>query len=234
MRLAAGMVAGMVLAASSASIFAVPPGGVDAATSAEVNFAFERPGVPVPQFVLRVHEDGSGSYQAEEMEGPGDGGLVHYAASKHIDRTMNLTPSMAAKIFAMARGLDRFKMDCESKKKNIAKTGKKTLSYAGSDGSGSCVYNFSDSKEVMALNDMFLAIANTMDEGRRLEFLHRYDRLGLDAEMSSLQEQAKTGRALELGTIAPVLTSIARDTALMERVRMSAAKLLEQSTVDKI
>jgi hypothetical protein len=234
MRFCAGVAAGVVLAASSAVLFAGQASGADAGKSAEVSFQFERQGVPIPQFVLRVHEDGSGSYQAEEMEGPGDGGLVHYAAGKHIDRTMKLTPSMVAKIFGMARGLDRFKMDCESKKKNIAKTGKKTLSYVGSDGSGSCVFNYSDSKEVMALNDMFLAIANTMDEGRRLEFLHRYDRLGLDAEMEALQQQVKDGHALELGTIAAVLTSISQDMAVMERVRVRASKLLAQSTVDKI
>ena len=40
---------------------------------------------------------------------------------------------------------------------------------------------------------MFLAIAFTMDEGRKLEFLHRYDRLGLDAEMNSLAARRRRG-----------------------------------------
>ncbi len=67
-----------------------------------------------------------------------------------------------------------------------------------------------------------------MDEGRRLEFLHRYDRLGLDAEMISLAEQVESGRALELGTISPTLASIADDTAVIQRVRLKAQKMLEQ------
>ncbi len=230
MRFAAGVVAGVVLAVSSALAFAAQSDAANtAAKPAEVSFQLERPGLPVPRFTLRVREDGTGSYQAEETDGPADNGAAHYASAKHIDRAMSLTPATVAMIFKTARGLDRFKADCGSKKKNIANTGKKTLRYAGEDGAGSCVYNYSDSKEVAILTDTFLAIANTMDEGRRLEFLHRYDRLGLDAETISLQDQVKDGRALELGTIAPVLTSIAGDMAVMERVRLRAAKLLKQA-----
>lgn len=228
MSLAIRLVAGVILAVSSAGIFAAQSVRRDTATKpAEISFQFERPGLPVPRFTLRIGEDGTGTYEAEEMEGVADRGTVHYASGKHIERTINLTPETVATIFRTARSLDRFTIDCGSKRKNIADTGKKILSYTGEDGAGSCVYNYSDNKKVTTLTDTFLAIANTMDEGRKLEYLHRYDRLGLDAEMSSLQEQVEAGRALELGTIAPVLTSIAQDMAVMERVRSRAARLLE-------
>jgi enoyl-CoA hydratase/carnithine racemase len=79
------------------------------------------------------------------------------------------------------------------------------------------------------VSDTFLGIAYTMDEGRRLEFLHRYDRLGLDAEMILLAQEVDAGRALELGTIAPTLAAIADDEAVIQRVRTRAAKMLEQT-----
>jgi hypothetical protein len=211
------------------STFLPAQSSAPAAARAEVSFQVERPGMPVPRFTLRVEEDGTGGYQAEEVEGLVDNGAAQYASAKHIDQTISLSPETVTKIFRTARELDRFKMECDSKKKNIANTGEKTLSYTGPDGAGSCVYNYSDNKDVMMLTNTFLAIAFTMDEGRKLEFLHRYDRLGLDAEMTALQEAAKSGQALELGTIAPVLTSIAGDMAVMERVRLRASKLLEQA-----
>ena len=152
---------------------------------------------------------------------------------KHIDRPITLSPATVTKIFKLARSLDRFDIACDSKAKNIANTGKKTLTYAGPDGRGSCVYNYSENKSVSALTDMFFAIAFTLDEGRRMEFLHRYDRLGLDAEISSLAQEEKEGRALELGTIAPTLSAIENDTALIQRVRLQAARLLEQSKDEK-
>ena len=235
MRLAARVAVAAMLVGSVPAVFAQPAAVADAAaTQAEVSFHIERPGLPVPKFTLHVREDGSGSYQAEEVEGPSDRGTVRYAAAKHIDRTLNLTPAMVTKIFKAARELKHFDMDCASKAKNIASTGDKTLSYTGANGKGSCAYNYSENKQVRMLTDDFLSIAQTLDEGRRLAYLHRYDRLGLDAETIALEQAAAAGRATEFGTIAPVLSSIARDPAVMERVRLRVAKLLERPAGNKI
>jgi hypothetical protein len=92
-----------------------------------------------------------------------------------------------------------------------------------------CVYNYSENKIVQSLTDIFLGIASTLDEGRKLEFLHRYDRLGLDAEINSFADEVKEGRAIELGTISPTLAAIADDTAVIQRVRLRAAKMLEST-----
>lgn len=237
MRFAARAIIGVVLAISSGLALAAQSPGTEVAASAkpaEVSFQFERAGLQVPRFTLRVNEDGTGSYQADETESPADKGAVQYASPKHIDSTLKLTEPTVEKIFKAARELGRFDMTCETKSKNIANTGKKTLSYTGADGAGSCTYNYSDNKQVAMLTDTFLFIAFTLDEGRRLEFLHRYDRLGLDEEMNELVQAVKAGHALELGTIAPVLTSIAGDGAVMQRVRSQATKLLEQAGSNKI
>jgi hypothetical protein len=202
------------------------------ATKPEVSFQFERKGVQVPHYVIVLREDGSGRYEADEAQvAPSmqSSSAMQYVGGKHIDRSITLSPATTEKIFKTARAVNFFNIECASKAKNIANTGDKTLTYTGSDGKGSCGYNYSENKNVSMLTDMFLAIAFTMDEGRRLEFLHRYDRLGLDAEMNSLETEAQAGRALELGTIAPTLDSIAGDPALMQRVRLRAEKLLEQS-----
>ena len=199
----------------------------------QVDFQFERVGLPVPRYTIEVREDGTGRYQADEASTAPSGSSAAVQYGKHIDRPITLSPATVTKIFKLARSLDRFDIACDSKAKNIANTGKKTLTYAGPDGRGSCVYNYSENKSVSALTDMFFAIAFTLDEGRRMEFLHRYDRLGLDAEISSLAQEEKEGRALELGTIAPTLSAIENDTALIQRVRLQAARLLEQSKDEK-
>lgn len=208
------------------------PAATAGSTQPEVSFQFDRKGVPVPHYVIVLREDGSGRYQADEAQmAPSmqSSSAMQYVGGKHIDRSITLSPATTEKIFKAARAVNFFNIECASKAKNIANTGDKTLSYSGSDGKGSCGYNYSENKNVSMLTDMFLAISFTMDEGRRLEFLHRYDRLGLDAEMNSLASEAQAGRALELGTIAPTLDAIAGDTALMQRVRLRAEKLLEQS-----
>jgi hypothetical protein len=221
-----------MLAVCSAFAFAgqtiAPAAESSAKKPAEVSFQFDRTGLPVPRFTLQVREDGSGRYQADQAETPATATSTRGQAAQHIDRPINLTRGTVAKIFKAARAANHFNIDCASKAKNIADTGKKTLSYTGADGSGSCTYNYSENKIVDTLTNIFLGIAFTLDEGRRLEFLHRYDRLGLDAEMISLTQEAEAGRALELGTIAPALAAIADDTAVIQRVRLRAQKMLEQ------
>lgn len=198
-------------------------------TQPVISFQFERAGLPVPKFTIKVQENGSGSYQADVVPGVGsyEGASMPAEATQHVSREIVLSPATTAMLFKTARALNHFNIDCDSQAKNIANTGAKTLSYSGADGKGSCTYNYSENKDVTALTNTLLGIAYTLDEGRRLAFLHRFDRLGLDAEMNTLRDEAKDGRALEIETIAPVLTSIMNDEQVMQRVRQTAAKLLE-------
>ena len=198
-----------------------------------VTYQFDRTGMSVPRFTLVVHEDGSGTYHAEEVERRSADSVVQQVSLKEIDRSLTVSAETAAKVFATARALDHFNVFCGTKAKNIADTGKKTLTYAGPDGTGSCQYNYSDDKSVTALTEIFYAIAYTMDVGRRLDFERRFDRLGLDAELLSLEKSVTDKNAMELGTIAPTLQKIAGDNEVMQRVRVRATKLLEQSSGTK-
>lgn len=198
------------------------------ASQPEVSFQFDRPGLPVPKFTLTVREDGTGTYKGETASISG-GTMRSASPGQPIDRPIHLTAATTETIFKTARSLSFFNIECASKAKNIADTGKKTLTYTGSDGHGSCLYNYSENKGIAQLTDMFQAIAFTMDEGRKLDFMHRFDRLGLYSEMDTLNHEVQEKRALELGNIRQSLTSIANDEALMERVREKAVKLLNQT-----
>lgn len=199
--------------------------GAPARPVATVSFAFERPGLTVPKFTLRVAEDGRGSYQGEEAPPPSRYPGVS-SKPDPIDRSFTLSAATTHKIFGLARDAHSFNIQCDSKAKNLANTGKKTLSYKGADGEGSCTYNYSDNKSVTQLTEIVEDLAGTMDQGRQLDHLHRYDRLGLDAAINSLAEQVSGGHAPELGVIQPTLQSIATDTNLIQRVRTRANALL--------
>lgn len=211
----------------------VPPSGGqanpagDTATSSEVSFQFERPGLPVPKYSIVAHEDGTGTYQAQIAPVSGGGSAMGVsAAAQPVSQPLRISSLTTQTIFKTARSLDRFNIPCESKAKNIADTGKKTLSYKGPDGQGSCLYNYSENRAITQLTDTFQAIAQTMDEGRKLQFLHRFDRLGLYSEMDVLSHEVEAKRVQELGNIAPALRSIVSDEAVMQKVRERAAHLL--------
>jgi hypothetical protein len=181
--------------------------------------------MPVPKFMLEVDQSGRGRYSGEEAT-PVVRGVATEPATQAFERSFAIAGGSAEKIFRLARQAQRFNVECESKAKNIADTGSKTLRYAGADGAGSCTFNYTENKAVGEITDLLLGMAETMDAGRELDRLHRYDRLGLDDAMTTLNEEVSEGHALELETIAATLRSLAGDAEVMQRVRARAAALL--------
>ncbi len=210
--------------------------------AAEVTFGLVRAGIPVPKYLFTVHEDGTGTYAGEELpltaiqtisaESASQSAHAARQGSEAFSQPITLSPATVHRIFALAHALKEFNTTCASKAKNVADTGTKTLSYRDRSTTGSCTYNFSENKNVIQLTDLFYGMAETMDEGRRLEHLHRFDRLGLDAAMAFLAQEVTEGRALELGSIAGTLRSLAGDTDLMQRVRVRASQLLSLLPAD--
>ena len=197
---------------------------------AQVTFQFERSGLEVPKFMLTVNEDGSGRYEADQVYANASTSDAKPGSdTQHIDRRIIVSAATTKRIFAAARALNRFNDTCASKARNIADTGTKTLHYSGDGGEGSCVYNYSQDKQVVMLTETFQAMAATLDIGRKLDFDHRFDRLGLDAVTVQLAQEVDAGRAIEVGIIAPTLQSLIEDSEVMERVRSRAAKLLQQA-----
>jgi hypothetical protein len=191
-----------------------------------VMFSFERSGLPVPKYSLALWEFGEGHYGGEEVP-PGARSFDPPPAVQPFNITIfYIAPATAAKVFALAHELKRFNFQCDSKAKNVADTGKKTLTYNGLDATTSCTYNYTENKDVETLTGIFQGIAETLDEGRKLDYLHRYDRLGLDAELESFSREVAEGHAIELQAIAPTLRSLAGDPGVMQRVRTRASALL--------
>jgi hypothetical protein len=194
-----------------------------------VSFHFERPGAPLPSFTLTVQPDGNAVYRVSYP--PEVPKYSPYAetlrAQPNTEVTMNvaLATATAQALFDRVRSTNGFARGCASRAKNIASTGNKTIAYAGA----TCTYDYADDKTIVALTRTFEGIAFTLDEGRKLELKHRYDRLALDPETQYLIEAVQRGDAVELALIAPTLRSLADDPQVLERVRTRAANLLAQT-----
>jgi hypothetical protein len=193
---------------------------------AEISFAFERPGLSVPSYTMTISTI-AGRYEGTEVS-QSERSSTTAPPPQPFKQNFTISLATAHKIVALAHSLNNFNVECSSKAKNIADTGKKTLRYFGHPDpwQGSCTYNYTENKDVQALTLIFQGIAETMDQGRNLDFLRRFDRLGLDAAVTFLAQEVSEGRALELGTIAPSLRAIVEDAEVMQRVRTKAATLL--------
>lgn len=199
----------------SGAVFAQSP--ASPASRAHIQFAFENQQLQPAAYSLEIYEDGTGSYL---VSSGGDSG------SQSSERAIHIHDPLLSQLFNVARTHHFFAMNCEEPHNHVAFTGKKTLSYTGPDGTGSCTFNYSHDKTLNQAAADLMSVAYTLEVGAQLASEHLHDRLAVDGELESLQDAAQDHRALELGNIAPELESIVNDDAVMNRARARARALL--------
>jgi hypothetical protein len=200
---------------------------------AVVEVDYTNPGLTPSQWVLTLRPDGAGHFWSEN--GPTGNAKAEQAAepgepppAPAVDRDISVSAEFARHVFDTARDHSFFAMECDGHTK-VAFQGWKKLSYRGPDGQGSCGFNYSKNKQIEELGESLVAVAETIVEGSRLDWLLRYDRLGLDHEMEYVVEGAGDGRLQEFGTIRGILERLATDEGVLERVRKRARTLLARA-----
>ncbi|HLH35217.1 MAG TPA: hypothetical protein VKX41_11115 [Alloacidobacterium sp.] len=198
--------------------------GAQQANKAHIRFIFENPKLQPANYVLDINEDGTGHFQSQ----PGNAAApdAEGITPQPVTTDIKINEPLLGSLFKTARSHNYFNVACESTKSKVAFTGKKALQYTGPDGEGSCTFNWSHDQQLMKVVDDLIAVAFTLEEGRRLAVEHEHSRLSLDAELEELQDAAKAGRAQQIQNIAPQLEAIASDEKVMERARTRARQLL--------
>ena len=148
-----------------------------------MTFNFEwNQGIPWQTYSITVQSDGKTRFQgtarprrSQQRHRPVSAGLHHVRGQSGED-------------LRTARKLNYFQGDFDSHLKKIAQTGSKTLEYKSASTHGSTTYNWSQNADVQELTRLFLAIANTIDYGRKLAFQYRFDKLGMDTRLKELAE----------------------------------------------
>jgi hypothetical protein len=206
------------------AVLALPLLGQSAPASGPViQVDFSNPDLSPSHWTLILHPGGSGHFHSERRIGTAAGTQTIDAPS--VDRDVQVSAEFAERVFQAANSHRFFRLDCESHLK-VAFQGWKKLSYRGPEGEGSCEFNFSKDKDIQALGDSLVAVAETIVEGARLEMLLLHDPLGLDHETEYLMEAAGDGRVQQICTIRGILERLAGDEGVMERVRKRARVLL--------
>jgi hypothetical protein len=136
------------------------------------------------------------------------------------------------KLFRYAREADYFQGDFTFKKHAVASTGKKTLTYVDASRHFNTTYDYSEHKAIQEITTIFMGISNTIEHGRKLQFLRRFDKLGLEAELKAMEDAAESHSLVEIQLIAPTLESIAEDHAILNIARQRAHRLLAKAKSD--
>ncbi|MGC2696715.1 MAG: hypothetical protein WA738_13095 [Candidatus Angelobacter sp.] len=135
------------------------------------------------------------------------------------------------KLFRDARQANFFQGDFSYKKHTVASTGKKTLIYADQARHVETTFDYSENKYIKEITDIFQGLSNTIEYGRKLQFLHRFDKLGLEAELKGMEDAAENHNLAEVQVIAPTLEGIANDPAVLNIARERARRLLAKKSL---
>ena len=144
------------------------------------------------------------------------------------DYTLEFTMSSATrdKLFRDAKEANYFHGDFTYKKHAVSSTGKKTVTYADQSRHFETTYDYTENKEIQEITNIFQGISNTLEHGRKMQFLRRFDRLGLEAELKGMEDLEESNFLAELQLIAPTLENIANDPAILNIARQRARRLL--------
>jgi hypothetical protein len=195
----------------------------DARTSAVVTFSIDFPTSQPEHYSMRVPSDGAAHYQSSG----------HIAAASdttdNFDLDFKMTTETRQRIFALTEKAGYFQKDLDSHNKNLAFTGKKTLTYGDAQRSGTCTYNYSRNSAVQELTNLMQSISATLEFGHRLQYDRHYQKLALDDELKHMEDMARGNELIEVTAIQPILDQIVADPSVINVTRARALHLLQAS-----
>jgi hypothetical protein len=189
---------------------------------AVVTFTLDFPGSEPSHYVISVSSDGHASYDSDGKLSPDSEGDPF-----HLD--FSLSGETSRRIFDLAERANYFQGEVDSRKKNLASTGVKTLTYKDSQRSTTATYNYSPVVGVQQVTQLFQSLSTTLEFGRRLEYFHRYQKLALDEELKHMEDAASRNDLEELASVVPILQRIVTDTSVINPVRSRAQRMIERA-----
>lgn len=179
----------------------------------------------------RNWDDAQPAFLKIEMDASGRATYTSHDGSTEQPYTEDFTLGRPtrAKILDLAEKTNYFNGNFDFRQHKIAFTGMKTLAYHDAAHSGQATYNWSQNQNIEQLTNLFIAISNTIEAGRKLDYLIHYDKLGLDHQLEAMENQAQSGSMIELQVVAPALEEIASNSVYMHIAQQRARHLLQMA-----
>jgi hypothetical protein len=195
---------------------------VRAQQNAVVSFTLDFPGSEPSHYSISVSSDGHSTYDS-------DGKLSAESEPDPFHLDFSVSPATRKSVFDLAAHAKYFQGEIDSKKRGLASTGVKTLTYKDAERSASATYNYSPMVAVQQITQLFQNLSLTLEYGRRLQYFHRYQKLALDEELKRMEEMANQNSLQELGAVVPILQRIATDSSVINPVRARAQRMVERA-----
>jgi hypothetical protein len=195
----------------------------EAQAPAVITFTIDFPTSQPEHYSIRVQSDGAARYQSSGRLSP------ESDETDSFDLDFTVGSETRQKIFELAAKAGYFQKDVDSNHKNLAFTGKKTLTYKDAQRSGESTYNYSPQPAVQDLTNLMQSLSATLEFGHRLQYDRHYQKLALDQEFKRMEELSRSSELLEVAAIQPILAQIVADPSVINVTRARAQRLLDQA-----
>ena len=174
-------------------------------------------------YTVTMDANGKSQYVSRSPTRPPEG-----SDEPEPDYQLEFTMSAANRdrILHLAKELNYFNGSFDYTQHKVANTGKKTLTYIDPIRNFHTTYNYSENKSIEEITRIFQGISNTVEHGRKLQFMKRFDKLALASELQALESMSQSNYLAEVQIIAPILKNIANDPTVLHLARQSASRLL--------
>jgi hypothetical protein len=190
-----------------------------------VTFTVDFPASQPEHYSIRIQSDGPAHYHSTgRLSDDSDD-------TDSFDFDFTAAPDTRQKIFDLAAKAGYFQKNVDSRRKDLAFTGKKTLSYKDARRSGESSYNYSAIPAVQELTGLLQSLSATLEFGHRLQYDRHYQKLALDEELKRMEEMARSNELVEVTAIQPILGEIIADQSVINVTRARAQRLLERAGV---
>src|SRR5205814_8996219 len=142
-------------------------GPASAQQPATVTFTLDFPNSEPDHYVISVSSDGRANYES-------NGKLSRDAEDDGYRLDFLLSPATRARIFDLAKRAHYFQGAVDSKKRDLASTGSKTLAFKDDQRSTQATYNYSPRAAVQELTQPFHNLTATLEPAHRRQYSHHY------------------------------------------------------------
>jgi len=201
---------------------------------ATITFTLDFPQSTPDHYQIVVDSSGKATYTSG-LDKPAS----HSAADSEADTTstpdqpyhysFTVSPATRDRIFDLAARANYFSGDVNYTKHNVANTGEKVLTYKDAQRISAAKYNYTTNLPVQQLTALFQDLSLTLEYGRRLEEDYRYQKLALEEQLKSMEQQADQNALVEVQAIAPILKKIIADSSVLNVTRARAERLLAKA-----
>jgi hypothetical protein len=184
-----------------------------------VTFTKEFPGSVPPYYSVTLRENGDAVYKTE----PDDQQPIEF----------QVPPDVASEIFALADKLGESPDRSLESKRRVANMGQKTVELLDGGDRFATSFNHTEVPEALELLGLFERISATQQHAIRLEYLVRFDRLGVVKALLQLEIDLDNGRLVAADLLIPMLERIRTDRAIAQIAQGRAAQILGKIQAEK-